>query len=536
MLQEREHCFTLRQPGQEGEAIHDPGKVTMSILGDIGWITTRLYHTRYKDTEQNLNHLDFNVKIKSDSLFDKNMVGLVYSTDKFVSSDTLFMLYNPVNDTFSVALNIPEYNTGISYYLFARDCFNRIFKLPSEGSLLPYVFFVGSDTVKPLLTHTPHDYFFERIDTINFSAVASDNIGIDSVYLEYKINTGGLKRLRLDNDTLSHYTSSVSFLKGSLNGGDSILYRMIAVDRANQSNNKILPSTGYYVIHIEDIGSVYDSYITDFSSGPDDFVNRGFSITQPANFSSPALHTKHPYESPEKDDKTIEYTSVIKHPVLVDKTGMMITYKEVVLVEPGDPGSYFGSPDFYDYIIVEASKNFGKTWFFLEPGYDSRISSFFETTYTRAFLGMNSTAIGRENMYALHTLDLRSSPKLVKGDTIMLRFRLFSDPYAHGWGWVIEDFSFRSIASDVEKVTLNRIGLYPNPGSGRFTLDTRELGPGGKMKLNILNSAGVALMTIQIDSGTENMIDISGWQPGIYILVIYDGIKVRTIKYILTGN
>jgi hypothetical protein len=149
---------------------------------------------------------------------------------------------------------------------------------------------------------------------------------------------------------------------------------------------------------------------------------------------------------------------------------------------------------------------------------------------------MNSTAIGRESMYSLHTLDLRSSPKLSKGDTIMLRFRLFSDPFAHGWGWAVEDFSFRSIASDVEKVTLNRIGLYPNPGSGRFTLDTREFGPGVKMKLNILNSSGVVLMEIHMNSGTENIIDISGWPPGIYILVINDGINFRTIKYILTGN
>lgn len=520
----------------KGEAIHDPGKVTMSILGDVGWITTRLYHNKFSDTEQSINHLDFNVKIKSDSLFDKNMVGLVYSTDNFVSFDTLLMTYNQVIDTFSVALNIPAYNTRISYYLFARDCFMRVFKLPSEGSSLPYTFFVGADTVKPLLTHTPLDYFFERIDTINFSAEASDNIGIDSVYLEYKVNTGGLKHVKLDHDSLFRYSNFVTFPKGSLNGGDSISYRIIAVDKANQPNNRILPSAGYYVIHIEDIGSVYDSYITDFSSGHDDFVNRGFSITQPANFSSPALHTKHPYESPEKVDKTLEYTSVINHPVIVDKTGMMITYKEVVLVEPGDPGSYFGSPDFFDYVIVEASKNFGKSWFWLEPGYDCRITSFFETTYTRSYIGMNSTAVGKENMYALHTLDLRSSPKLSKGDSIMLRFRLFSDPFAHGWGWAIEDFSFRSIASDVEKISLNNLSLYPNPGSGRFTLDTRQFDPGEKMKLTILNPAGIILKEIQIDPGTENMIDISGWPPGIYILVIYDRIKVRTIKYVLTGN
>ena len=28
----------------KGEAIHDPGKFTISILGDLGWINTRIIH------------------------------------------------------------------------------------------------------------------------------------------------------------------------------------------------------------------------------------------------------------------------------------------------------------------------------------------------------------------------------------------------------------------------------------------------------------------------------------------------------------
>jgi hypothetical protein len=518
-----------------GEAIHDPGKLTMSILGDIGWISTRLFHTPFKDTEQNPGNLDFKVKIKSDTLFNKNMVGLVYSTDNFISDDTLLLAYNPLNDTFSVAIASPAYNTRISYYFFTGDCFNRIYKLPSGSPQKPYVFFVGTDTVKPVLIHAPLDYFFERIDTIRFSSDASDNIGIDSVYIEYKINTGQTKYLKLNNDSLTHFSNFIRFAKGSLKGSDSISYKVIAVDKANLGNKKYLPAAGYYIIHIEAISSVYDSYVTDFSSGSGDFVNRGFSVIQPSNFTSPALHTTHPYESPEKDSKTIEYTSVINHPVTVDATGMMITYKEVVLVEPGASGSVFGSPDFYDYVIVEASKNFGKTWFALASGYDSRISAFFESTYNRAFIGMNSKAIGKEDMYANHTIDLRSSSMISTGDTIMFRFRLFSDAYAHGWGWAIDNYSIRSIASDIEKISMGSIGLYPNPGTGKFTLDTRKLLSGKKMELSVINSSGVRIIQKEILSGEESLFDISGFPSGIYILLIGDGRKLYSIKYCLTG-
>lgn len=520
----------------KGEAIHNPGKLTMSILGDVGWINTKLYHTPFRDTEQNPGHFDFKVRIKSDTLFNKNTVGLVYSFDNFATDDTLFLPYNPANDTFNIALNIPGFGSRISYYFFAKDYFNRIYKLPSTGSIKPYVFFVGTDTVKPQLSHIPLDYFFDRIDTIVFSSRASDNIGIDSVYIEYKINTGDTRYLRLKNDSLNYYSNFLRIAKGSIKAGDSILYKVIAIDKANLVNQKKLPAAGYYIIHIEATSEAVDSYITDFSGGANDFVNRGFSVTQPHYFTSPALQTRHPYESPEIDDKSIEYTSVLRYPIIVDTTGMIITFKEIVLVEPGELLSVFGSPDFYDYVIVEGSKNFGKTWFWLIKGYDSRISTIFESTYNSSFNGMNSTATGREDLYSLHTIDLSSSTVLTKGDTLMIRFRLFSDAYAYGWGWAIDDLSIKSVAAPVEKVTTSDVKVFPNPGSGRFTLDTRGFTSGKKLNLSILNSTGVKMTQMEITSGSENMIDISGYPSGIYILVINDGRKISSIKYCLTGN
>ena len=52
----------------------------------------------------------------------------------------------------------------------------------------------------------------------------------------------------------------------------------------------------------------------------------------------------------------------------------------------------------------------------------------FESTYNSSFNGMNSTATGREDLYSRHTIDMSSSTAISKGDTIMVRFRLFSDP------------------------------------------------------------------------------------------------------------
>ena len=54
---------------------------------------------------------------------------------------------------------------------------------------------------------------------------------------------------------------------------------------------------------------------------------------------------------------------MLRHPLKFNESGMLINFNEIVLVEPGEDGSVFGSDDFYDYVIVEGSKNFGKTWF-----------------------------------------------------------------------------------------------------------------------------------------------------------------------------
>ena len=67
-----------------GEAIHNPGKFTFSILGDLGWINTRIIHKPLGDTEEHLTEVVLSTQIKSDTLYNRNKVGVVYSFDNFL--------------------------------------------------------------------------------------------------------------------------------------------------------------------------------------------------------------------------------------------------------------------------------------------------------------------------------------------------------------------------------------------------------------------------------------------------------------------
>jgi hypothetical protein len=518
-----------------GEAIHNPGKLTLSILGDLGWINTRIIHKPLGDTEEHLTEVVLSTQIKSDTLYNRNKVGVVYSFDNFTSSDTIFMTSPKSDDSYKTTISISSYNKDLQYYFFTEDCFLRLYRSPSLYNLLRYEMYIGTDTVKPFITHTPVDYYLESIDSIKFAASARDNLGIDSVYVEYKVNQGKSKYIGLSAGKNSSYSASVRARLLTIKGGDSISYRIFAIDSAQIANTAVLPKTGYFVTKIEDIGTVVKSYSTDFSGSSADFFNVGFSILKPQGFNKYGLHTKHPYESPEENNSSIDYTAMIRHPFKFDESGLLINFNEIVLVEPGETGSVFGSQDFYDYVILEGSKNFGKTWFKLSDGYDSRFLLSWETAYNNSIVGGNSTHTGTEDMLNKHTIYCRPSDNISPGDTLLIRFRLYSDPYANGWGWVIEDLKINPLIDAVEPLNSDRLKVYPNPGRGLITLSSSQGGSSftRPVRYSVYNSAGTCILNDLTFGDSDTRIDISGYPAGLYIIILYRDDGIKTVKYSL---
>lgn len=106
------------------EAIHDPGKYTFSILGDLGWINTRIIHTSSGDTEAHLSQVLLSAVIKSDTSYNHNKVGVVYSFNNFLSSDTLYLTSPGSNNSYNITIPIPSYNSQLQYYFFVNDVFS----------------------------------------------------------------------------------------------------------------------------------------------------------------------------------------------------------------------------------------------------------------------------------------------------------------------------------------------------------------------------------------------------------------------------
>ena len=517
------------------EAIHNPGKYTFSILGDLGWVNTRIIHEPMQDTEENLSEITLSVVIKSDTLYNHDRVALVYSFDNFLSYDTIFLISPNSNNTFRTILPIPAYNTDLQYYFFVEDVFLRTFRSPSFIELFKYEVYIGVDTVKPLIEHTPIDYYLQTVDSIGFQASVYDNHGIDTVYVEYMVNERAPEYIGLKAGKLFSYSTVFNAKPEGLNGGDSIRYRIFARDSASVPNTSILPETGYFVIDIETIEAAVDSYATDFTASASDFLNNGFDILQPSDFSGNSLNSKHPYASPEDNSKSYDFTSLLRYPLKFNESGMLITFNEIVLVEPGEPGSLFGSEDFYDYVILEGSKNFGKSWFSLTDGYDCRYLTLWETSYNSSIIGMNSNFPGNESMLRKHTVYYKPSADISSGDTLLLRFRLFSDPYANGWGWMIDDLEINPLIDAVEKISIDPLKIYPNPGNGIIKISSDIDGYTNRkpVRYSIFNSAGICLVKDRSLEDSVTTIDISANPTGLYLIVIYRDEGLKAYKYSL---
>jgi hypothetical protein len=193
-------------------------------------------------------------------------------------------------------------------------------------------------------------------------------------------------------------------------------------------------------------------------------------------------------------------------PVAVAPSNATITFDEVVLVEPGEPGSVFGASDFWDYVIVEGTAD-GITWLPLEDGYDSRRESVWLSAY-------NTGTPGDSSMLRSHTIDLLNT--FSPGDLVLIRFRLYADGYVNAWGWTIDNLEIQTSPTAVE------------PGSNlpaRFALEQNKpnpFNPATEIRYH-LPAAGEVTLKIYDVRGREVRSLVEGPQTAGSHVVRWDG-------------
>jgi hypothetical protein len=451
-----------------GEITRNIGPIVTSAFNDFGWYSSNLIGEEYNDTEDQANDKVFSVKVYSDTLWEESSLKLYLA----INSNT----FNPVStftktgNTYSYTLPKNAIARNIKYYWYAEEKSGKKFVTPAEAPVISgtrfgsyFEFNIAPDTTKPEVVYSnPLKYIFSSQTSVPLpTLLAADNIGIDTVYMEYSINSGAAVRkgfTKVPGLSFS-YTNSFEFATGILKAGDVVKYRIIVKDKAKTTNTITLPATGTYDFTVIGLQSVAANYKQNFDTPPTtDFYLKGFSFAQPSGFSSSGLHSAHPYADGSEEsyngaggsDKFTNSDAILLKPITVRADTARIYFDEVVLVEPGEAGASFLNQDgsvnrsFYDYVIVQASNDNGKNWYNLINGWDSNFSTTWLNAYNTGFdAAGNSSGIGTSALFKKREIDILSSGKFKAGDQLVFRFRLHADIGAHGWGWAIDNLNIQ---------------------------------------------------------------------------------------------
>ncbi len=186
-----------------------------------------------------------------------------------------------------------------------------------------------------------------------------------------------------------------------------------------------------FEVELFSLGAARAFYTSDFNEANEDFELGEFTIG--TGFANGALESLHPYPAPGAGEGNS--IAQLKFPIIVNSDNSTILFDEIAIIEEGDPGTVFGDDNFWDYVTVEGSNDNGVTWTPLVDGYDARA----DQAWLAAF---RAGAAGDASMYRPRSLDLQ--PTFASGEEVLIRFRLFWDAFANGWGWAIDNLSIQT--------------------------------------------------------------------------------------------
>lgn len=515
------------------EAIHSPGPLTLAMFAEMGWFYTGIDHIPLVDTEKLNGQLDFSAIITSDNLINEDEVSLylTFEDEEEVKEQVITLTKDTETPNLFVA-SLP-YNltkkTEVFYHFFVQDEYKREFNFPSALKEESYSFIVGPDTKVPTIVHTAPTEIFEDREELEIVAKIKDNLGVDTSYVEYRVNEGEFEYVGLEIDPLKEDTFSglLSFLNNGIKGGDSISYRIVVSDIAATQNVQYEPQSGYYRINVMDVIEPDTIYVNNFDNveeGRVDFYGEGFDIKSEAGFSSGALHSLHPYVAA-GDGNEINYFYYLNKAIIVKESNATIHFDEVVMIEPGEAGARFGTAGFYDYVVVEGSKDDGVTWVPVEKGYDASDNEDWLKHYNEGLnADQNSTSKGNASLFRKRTLNLHTN--FAAGDIVRIRFRLFSDPAAIGWGWAVDNLAIQSASGPTavsETEILTGVMIYPNPATDKLTVNIHAEKPLGKVYVSIFDLKGRVAVVKELATEAvraETTIDTNSLSRGIYAVEI----------------
>jgi hypothetical protein len=538
---------TLMTPSiNPGAIIHNPG-IALDILYDLGWSFTNIIHEPGTGEEDVTKPYVVNARIVSDNGFQSSSIELHYSQDSFKTETILPMQPSTQTDEFQATIPAPNKLTQYQYYITVKDNRDVLFISPSEApNPLFYEFFYDVDETKPEITHEAIENLDDKASGLAIEASVTDFFtGVKEVIIEYKINGEIQPPVPMEKDFMDGfrpdlYIGTIPLPTQGLSENDILEYRIIAKDKSPSSNTINAPlANEYYTVKITKTLAPVSLYVNDFEFDKSDFNGNGFAHGQPSSFTNQAIHSNHPYTNA-GENNTRNFVYNLRIPIIIRKVDAHIEFDEIVLVEPGEDGTKYTDTEFWDYVIVEGRRTNSSTWLPFLPGYDSKADPTWLATYNSNISQQISRASGNPRLFRNRVINMQENGNFAAGDTVLIRFRLFSDPFAVGWGWAIDDLKIQDSPVAVEDfIEQEAFTIYPNPNRGQelhIKANFKQKVP--QIDLVIRDVHGRLIKQesyLSIDKIFQQSVDISLLPKGLYILTLHmnqqEQISKKIIRY-----
>ena len=205
-----------------------------------------IIHTQLQNTENTTGPYIVNATITSINPLVAGSIKVYWGRGVGVINDSLTMS-NIGGNNYTASIPGNGSNATYNYYLSATDNTGFITTLPGGAPANYFTFTAAADVTPPVITHTVISNTPQIKWPININVSVTDNLGVQSVQCEFRINGGSINTFSIPIVSGNNYQGTFT---GTVNVGDVVEYRIKATDNSNNHNIAYSPASGYNSFNI----------------------------------------------------------------------------------------------------------------------------------------------------------------------------------------------------------------------------------------------------------------------------------------------
>lgn len=255
--------YVLAEPGQYSRIILVPSlHSTLELHVPFTYSATlhqalTFDHTPLRDAQEIPGPYLVQVAITPSSLLDSSSVLLHYGfgTDAPISQTEQM---SPLGQPNVYQAEIPPRPAGtiVNYYISAADSEGRVYSVPPGAPGHLYTFVIHPDTIPPMIVHTLPPWISPADFPLEMMAAVTDPYGLDVVHLIYKSGSPLVETTVIMTEHELLPDTYVGVIPRVFENGDTLFYRIEALDDSPQNNKARDPERGYHILDIGDAPTV----------------------------------------------------------------------------------------------------------------------------------------------------------------------------------------------------------------------------------------------------------------------------------------